>query len=744
MMASTHTSTSCSPTVLDLPFAYSSYNNEQESSNSNYAENGNATDNINCDTGNFDSDRNTSGSKSHTHHSNLDPKSNHIENSLRFDYNPNYYSSPPKKISNHQNHAPDSISFTPSNILQDTRALHDDEYSGFVTVSESDQRKNALYLNKSNNINPINHSNRNLSTLHSTADSQIKQQVQDGIDQETNPKKSYVNEPSILIGADSYRYGPDILSHLLDADSLNVDGGAQTHFIGNCESAHKAAKEASDALQNGEFEKALQLYTFSAKAYRDVALDVQDLDASLFNSLLLLSQAQARNGTSLLALHKANTIQLEHLPQHYPNQSDDTSKSLDGETNEESKIIYNGVSNESPDTPNDDLDKKPGTSNVSSASSTKSKTQSSLHKNSTSSSTSASSDQPNSPHQSLSKRVSISNEEKIRATIRGALSHKKEADITDSTFLGMAASKSNATTGSKSVRSEMNENVSSTIEKGSENLMKSISLETKESSMKAKDMNPVDDLMKLEKELKDMNMAVQLGNSVSSLNLSRSSTSRLKQSFMDDGSFCVVRPGSGSATMGSRITSASNPLSTSQNRPYSGSNDNYEAGIRARANRLHPFVKNEVNSTKSHLMSQPVNIFPKQNHDDVSLDASWWGNSSINSSSSSIANSIVSNMHAHSNLQPEPLQSNHSATNTKQVMRLLDSLKTLGDENAALLREVEEARVSRLEAKTAREHMKSFKAEYGKRFSRLKAALDKVRKEDNVSGHKEESPLKSR
>jgi vacuolar-type H+-ATPase subunit I/STV1 len=82
--------------------------------------------------------------------------------------------------------------------------------------------------------------------------------------------------------------------------------------------------------------------------------------------------------------------------------------------------------------------------------------------------------------------------------------------------------------------------------------------------------------------------------------------------------------------------------------------------------------------------------------------------------------------------------------NTKQLMRLLDSIKTLGDENAALLREVEDAEVARAEAKATKEQMRRFRAEYGKRFAALKSALEKFRKsypEQNVS---ESNPVTSR
>jgi hypothetical protein len=57
----------------------------------------------------------------------------------------------------------------------------------------------------------------------------------------------------------------------------------------------------------------------------------------------------------------------------------------------------------------------------------------------------------------------------------------------------------------------------------------------------------------------------------------------------------------------------------------------------------------------------------------------------------------------------------------------MDSLKTLGDENAALLREVQGANAARLEAKATRQEMKQFKEEYGKRFASLKEALETFR-----------------
>lgn len=79
--------------------------------------------------------------------------------------------------------------------------------------------------------------------------------------------------------------------------------------------------------------------------------------------------------------------------------------------------------------------------------------------------------------------------------------------------------------------------------------------------------------------------------------------------------------------------------------------------------------------------------------------------------------------------------------NTKQIMRLMDSLKTLGDENAVLLREIEELEAARQEAKGARETMKRFKLEYGKRFSSLKNALQNFRQENQSGKNTSNGPV---
>ena len=85
--------------------------------------------------------------------------------------------------------------------------------------------------------------------------------------------------------------------------------------------------------------------------------------------------------------------------------------------------------------------------------------------------------------------------------------------------------------------------------------------------------------------------------------------------------------------------------------------------------------------------------------------------------------------------------SQQSSGNTKQIMRLMDSLKTLGDENAVLLREIEELEAARSEAKAVRETMKRFKLEYGKRFSSLKSALQKFRQENQSGQNTSNAPM---
>jgi len=69
---------------------------------------------------------------------------------------------------------------------------------------------------------------------------------------------------------------------------------------------------------------------------------------------------------------------------------------------------------------------------------------------------------------------------------------------------------------------------------------------------------------------------------------------------------------------------------------------------------------------------------------------------------------------------------------TKQVLRLLDSIKVLGDENAELLKKVQEADEVRMEAKTARDQMRQFREDYGNRVQKIKRAFRKSQQENST------------
>jgi hypothetical protein len=165
------------------------------------------------------------------------------------------------------------------------------------------------------------------------------------------------------------------------------------------------------------------------------------------------------------------------------------------------------------------------------------------------------------------------------------------------------------------------------------------------------------------------------------------------------------------------------------------------AGVRARANRVQN-VGRPTHSTApapaSCLKATPQ-LPHHQQQQPQSLESSWWGNSSGISSQVLYSSVMAAGGPIQNQQQQQP-------ANTKQLMRLMDSLRTLGDENAALLREVEDAEAARVEAKAARQQMKRFKEEYGKRFAALKEALEKFRKGypgdiNNVNG--EHNPVTS-
>ena len=269
--------------------------------------------------------------------------------------------------------------------------------------------------------------------------------------------------------------------------------------------------------------------------------------------------------------------------------------------------------------------------------------------------------------------------ERLRATLRGALDKKAEADISDSVFLGT-----------------INSPVSAVPAKN-ESTASNLTQETVDNSSN----NPVDDIMQLERELQNMDMGLELGNSIASLD-SRNNTTRLRNSAID-GSFMVVPPGSNSYLSSSMVLQANPPRGG--NRTVAG---------RARANRVQNMIEATSSTTRSTRVatSKPVAATPAP-APIGGLESSWWGT----------ASQVLS-----SSVNGEGEVPSSGTTPTKQLMRLMDSLKTLGDENAALLREVEEAEAARAEARAAKKEMQRFREVYKERFEKLKLALEKFRK----------------
>ena len=278
--------------------------------------------------------------------------------------------------------------------------------------------------------------------------------------------------------------------------------------------------------------------------------------------------------------------------------------------------------------------------------------------------------------------------------------------------------------------------------------------------------------MELERELRDMDMALELGNSISSLDARMQN--RMKNSIVE-GSFMVVPPGSNSYMSSSmwgsgHIPATSNTHPTANNstshRPPSviGAGPTPNSGtacVRARANRVQNVLGTSVAPANRNAPSQqshqhphgvPQPIVGAQRNTNPGLESSWWGNAST-SASQVLASSVTSLGSRSGLIQLESggggdhhhgQRATSQTANTKQVMRLMDSLKTLGEENAALLREVEDAEEARMEAKAAREEMKRFKQVYGKRFAALRAALDKFRKDHGSSNGGNSNPVNNR
>ena len=303
-----------------------------------------------------------------------------------------------------------------------------------------------------------------------------------------------------------------------------------------------------------------------------------------------------------------------------------------------------------------------------------------------------------------------SDENRLRAKIRASM-NTAEADMTESTFLSKGATNNNSdpSTSIMSVKS----NAVPIHEKGHEDII---------DSGNNNQVNPIDDMMELEKELRDMDMTLEMGVGLgaSAHNINHNG----------GGSFLVVPSGSSymassmmwSSTIGGRTQQPSSSSSHSmqhQHQPLQNANS------RSRANRVQTILDA---SASAHHHTTIIAPAPKTQQP-TNLESSWWGQGSfLSSSTTSLSNSMVG-IRSPNSMPQHQMNGMAAPANTKQLMKLLDSLKTLGDENASLLREVEDAQKVRLEAKAAREAMKQFKDEYSKRFATLKAALDKFRQE---------------
>lgn len=321
----------------------------------------------------------------------------------------------------------------------------------------------------------------------------------------------------------------------------------------------------------------------------------------------------------------------------------------------------------------------------------------------------------------------LSQKERLRAAVRGALSsrHPHEADLSDSQFLGNAGNDTTTRASTGKNRSAPGYSETKTPRKNNNYDDARNDHEGTLLTEEQKISNPVDEMMELERELRDMDMALELGNSISSLDTRIQN--RMKNSMIGDGSFMVVPPGS-SSYMASSIWGSSH-VPTNPRQP--GNNHQGTAGVRARANRVQNIL--EASSTPAtRPVSHPPQIGHTQNasnRNTSGLESSWWGNT--NTTSQILTSSVMSlGVRGIEGGPSNDLSGGHSTENTKQIMRLMDSLKTLGDENAVLLREVEELEAARTEAKSARETMKRFKFEYGQRFASLKKALEKFRQEN--------------
>ena len=264
-----------------------------------------------------------------------------------------------------------------------------------------------------------------------------------------------------------------------------------------------------------------------------------------------------------------------------------------------------------------------------------------------------------------------------------------------------------------------------------------------------------------------MDMALEMGSSVANLgggNGANSNASAASPSRPADGtSFCVVPPGSSYMSSSSMWTSGILGGGNNGAQQQHANQKQGTTGVRSRANHLQSFLggrggKQQQQPTSHaqhasptramvaaspHLSPSPrhqqqgVQITSSANSNAAALDQSWWGGGQ----GSILASSAISATAASSEQRPSRnsgggsgegrndddnnSRTRQSSTNAKQLMQLMDSLNRLGNENAQLMREVEDAKAARAEAKSAKDMMAKFKNEYSQRFTKVKEALKK-------------------
>jgi hypothetical protein len=455
----------------------------------------------------------------------------------------------------------------------------------------------------------------------------------------------------------------DVLSLLLSGPPAGEAGGAEAadgvaRLTGGCQEGAGAARRAASLARAGEAGAAASEHARAAAAFRAAALAVREDEPAVSRSLLLLSLAQARAAEGLVSRGgKEGAVAGEGGAgegsgnQREGRKGRDRSGSMGEAAFEDRGAAPKGAGG----APGGEGAPEAGTK-----------------------------------------------EERIRAKIRGAMeTGTREADLTDSMFLGPGTGVADRPRSAPAPTA------------ASASAAPTVSLRSQERAEEdfPTATNPVDDMMRLESELRDMDFALKMGSSVASLS-TRAST---RTGRAMDGSFYVVPSGGagGGATQPLANMSSSSVLRASPFAAPSRTASRARAGAGGTAGRS----PQESAPGPAAAASQSAG-----------LESSWWGGPGVGGGASIMAASI-SSISGSGATRRAGGGGVGGQSSTKELLRLLDTIKTLSDENAALMREVEGAQSARHEARVAREQMKRFKADYAKRFVTLKAALGKFRQQ---------------